>query len=150
MRRLAVPLISTLLSFVASATAQPNGEWRDRRWHDHDHDRAYDRDDYRVPRDEWMTLARGVVLDEQRMVRIPLNDVPLRSVELQARRGGAEIVAVIAVYSDGSQEPFQIHRDLDARRAPNLRLDLPRGMRGVRALVVEGNGRVGFRVVGAR
>lgn len=146
MRGFAALLFSGLVAFTATAGAQPNGEWRDGRWHEHDHDR-YDRRGYNVDRDQWVTLAAGVTLRD-RMVRIPLNDARLHSIELQAVRGGADIIDIGVVYSDGVQEPIRVNQALDARHSPNLRFDLPRGMRGVRAIVVEGTGRVRFRLIG--
>jgi len=144
MRGFAALLFSGLVAFGATAGAQPNGEWREHDGHWHE---RYDRRAYNVDRDQWVALANGVVLSN-RMVRIPLNDMRLHSVELQATRGGADIIDFGVVYSDGVQEPIRINRPLDARHAPNLRVDLPRGMVGVRAIVVEGTGRVRFRLIG--
>ena len=159
MRGFAALLFSGLVAFTATAGADPE-------WHryDRDHDRydrhgdydrrvdegRGDRGDYRynVDRNDWVMLARGVVLD-RRMVEVHLNNARLRTIELQAVRGGADIVDVGIVYSDGTQEPIQIRRPLDARHAPNLRFDVPRGMVGVREIVVEGTGRVAFRVIGS-
>jgi len=129
-------LITALLGTSSVALAQP-------------YDR-YPQHEQHIPRDRWMTFATHMQLQGRRSVRVDLNGARLRSVELQATRGGANVYDIGILYSDGSQGAVRVNRELDARHAPNLRLDIGRtGMRGIEALIVEGDGNVRFRVIGA-
>jgi hypothetical protein len=128
-------LITALLGASSVALAQP-------------YDRYPQHEQY-VPRDRWTTLATHMQLQGRRSVRVDLNGARLRAVELQATRGGANVYQVGILYSDGSQGSVRVNRSLDARHAPNLRLDIGRkGMRGIEALIVEGDGNLRFRVIG--
>jgi hypothetical protein len=103
----------------------------------------------RVPRDQWSMFATHLRIEGRHTVRVEMRDVPVRSIMLQAMRGGADIGVIGIIYTDGTQASLRLDRPLDARTAPNLRFDVGReGLRGVRAITVQGTGNVRFRVLG--
>jgi len=147
MKLLTVALVGT----STLALAQPDPRWTEHRAgdrYDEHRNNDHDRDDYRVPRDQWTSFATRVKLEGRGAPRVVMNDARIRSIELQASRGSANIDMVAVVYSDGTQGAIRINRSLDARSAPNLRFDVPDGRRGVHAIVIEGTGDVRFRVIG--
>jgi hypothetical protein len=102
-----------------------------------------------IARGEWSVLQPRLALQGRKSVRVDLNGKPVRSVELQALKGSADIIQVGILYRDGHQGSIRIDRSLDALHAPNLRLDLgPSGLSGINALVVEGTGNLSFRAIG--
>lgn len=131
--RLTALLTTALLGTSSLAIAQP--------WTEHH--------GYNVPRNQWQMLAKHVHIEGDSNVRVDLNGARLRSIELQATRGGAQIRQIGIQYSDGSHGVVRVERMLDARRAPNVRFDVGRaGMRGIDAIVVYGAGNAAFRVIG--
>lgn len=153
MTRLGTALILAALgsSTIAMADDHHWGDRDDRYGHRYDRYDHHDRDDYdHVARDRWQTFATHVRLDGHRAIRLNMQGARLHSVEVQALRGGAHIDSIGVIYMNHRQEPFVLYRDIDARRAPNLRVDLSRdGMEaGVEAVVVDGTGDLAFRVIG--
>jgi hypothetical protein len=103
-----------------------------------------------IARGEWFTLNPCADLQGRGNTRIDLNQAKLRSIELQATRGGAQLTHMGVQYADGRVVAIQINRSLDVNHAPNLRIDLGReGLTGVKAIVVYGTGDTSFRVLGA-
>ena len=102
-----------------------------------------------IARGEWCVLESNLTLQGRRSVRVDLNGRAVRSVELQALKGSADIIDIGILYRDGHQGSIRIDRSLDATHAPNLRLDLgASGLTGINALVVEGTGNLSFRAIG--
>jgi hypothetical protein len=133
--RLTALLTTTLLGVSSLASAQP---WTEQR--------PYDQ---HVSRDQWVMLAQGVDILGDGYVRIDLNWARLRTIELQAMRGGANIRRVGIQYTDGTHGVVRVDQRLDARHAPNVRFDVgPDGLRGIEAIVVYGAGHAAFRVIG--
>lgn len=155
MKKLSALLTAVALALPTVAMADPDHRWRDRddrydRYDRHgDYDRHVDegRGD-RIPRDRWQALSTGLRLEGRNAIRIPLH-ARLHAIELQAMRGGAYIHNVAIIYWDNNQRTVREERPLDARNAPNMRVELgPEGMDGIQAIVVDGQGDVRFRVIG--
>jgi hypothetical protein len=135
--RLTALLTTAVLGTSSLAIAQP--------WTEH-HGQYYND---RVPRHQWMMLAKHVHIEGDGNVRVDLNGARVRSIVLQATRGGADIRQIGIQYSDGSHGVVRVDRVLDARRASQVRFDVGRdGMRGIEAIVVYGAGNAAFRVIG--
>jgi len=103
-----------------------------------------------IARGEWYTLDNCVELQGTGNVRVSLANRPLRSLELQATNGSADVTLIGVQFADGSHAQFNVRRDLDTQHSPNLRLDLgAQGLKGVNAITVWGSGSTSFRVLGA-
>lgn len=113
---------------------------------------AYGNDPYveGISRNQWATISPCVELQGTGNVRVALANRSLRSLELQATQGQAQITKINVQYKDGSHAQFYLNRSLDSFHAPNLRLDLgAKGLSGVNAITVWGNGSTSFRVIAA-
>jgi hypothetical protein len=108
-------------------------------------------DQANIARDEWRLFADGITLRD-RAATLSLGARRLDAIELQATRGGSFVEKVLVDLADGRRLTITPARQLDVQRAPNLRIDLGRGVEcGVRAVTVIGqsDGRDAFRVIGA-
>jgi hypothetical protein len=102
-----------------------------------------------IARGEWSTLASCLDM-QNHAVELDLKGRPLRTIELQATGGSANLIDAGIIFSDGTQMPIRLDRALDPTHAPNVRIDLgTHGLDGVRRIVIEGRGYASFRVLGA-
>jgi hypothetical protein len=102
-----------------------------------------------IARADWMLFADGVSL-RNRAATVSLGGRRLDAIELQATRGDSFIQTVLVDLEDGRRLTITPQRQLDVEHAPNLRIDLGRGIHcGVRAVTVVGqeNGWSAFRVI---
>ena len=102
-----------------------------------------------IARADWMLFADGVSL-RNGAASVALGGRRLDAIQLQATHGDSFVEAVLVDLDDGRRLTITPARQLDVQHAPNLRIDLGRGIHcGVRAVTVVGreNGWSSFRVI---
>jgi len=107
-----------------------------------------------IARGEWMNIAPSVrfAYAKDTVIELPIGGERLQSLELQATRGRSYVREVRVQLNDGRVITLQPSRLLDAKSAPNLRLDLgPSAWSGIRKIELVGHTTAvgSFRVLAA-